>query len=93
MVAILSGCLIRKIILPEINVSGSGVGEAKMEIEYVTAVGAGAGNFLNNVNWDPANESNRMGLEYTGYYRIEYYDVAAGEYEFKFAANGELIAN
>lgn len=75
----------------EINVSGSGVGEAKMDIQYVAAVGAGAGNFLNNVNWDPANESNRMGLEYTGYYRIEYYDVAAGEYEFKFAANGQWV--
>lgn len=71
----------------EIKVTGAGVGEAKLEINYVTAVGAGAGNFLNNVNWDPTDASNKM-TENNGVYSITYTNVAAGDYEFKFAANG-----
>ena len=76
----------------EIKVSGSGVGEAKMEISFVAAVGAGAGGFLNDVNWDPANASNKM-TEENGVYTITYTDVAAGTYEYKFAANGAWTDN
>jgi hypothetical protein len=65
---------------------GAGIGEPDpVVVDYITVVGAGPGGFL---DWDPANESNRMGIEYTGHYRVEYYNVPAGAYEFKFAANG-----
>ena len=75
-----------------IAVSGSGVGEAKMNIDYIAAVGGGAGGFLNDVNWDPANASNKM-TEENGVYTITYTDVAAGTYEYKFAANGAWTDN
>ena len=70
-----------------ISVSGPGVGEAKMEINYVTAVGAGKNGFLNNVDWNPAAASNKM-TEENGVYTISYENVSAGTYEYKFAANG-----
>lgn len=76
----------------KITVSGTGVGEAKMEIKYVTAVGAGKGGFLNNVDWNPAAASNKM-TEENGVYTITYTDVAAGTYEYKFAANGAWTDN
>ena len=56
-------------------------------ITSITAVGAGSGNFLNGVNWDPAATSNHMTEVSTDMYEITYNDVAAGSYEFKFAAN------
>ena len=70
-----------------IAVTGTGVGEAKMEINYITAVGTGSGAFLNGVSWDPAASSNKM-TENNGVYSISYENVAAGTYKYKFAANG-----
>ena len=76
----------------EIGVSGTGVGEAKMEINYVTAVGDGRNGFLNDAPWDPTYASNKM-TENNGVYSITYTDVEAGTYEYKFAANGQWTDN
>lgn len=70
-----------------ITVTGSGVGAVVFEAESITAVGAGAGGFLNNIEWDPAATSNYMTLE-SGIWTIQYEGVEAGSYAFKFAANG-----
>lgn len=70
-----------------ITVTGAGVGEAKMEIKYVTAVGAGKNGFLNNKSWAQADASNKM-TEENGVYTITYKNVGKGTYEYKFAANG-----
>ena len=70
-----------------ISVSGTGVGDAKLEVNYVIAVGAGKGAFLNGKNWDPAASANKM-TENSGIYTITYEGVSAGTYEYKFAANG-----
>ena len=58
-----------------------------MVIESVIAVGEGSGNFLYDVEWDPAFSLNGM-EETEGVYTITYMGVAAGTYEYKFAANG-----
>ena len=58
-----------------------------MVIESVYAVGAGSGNFLYGAEWDPASGFNVMeGVD--NVYTITYMGVAAGTYEYKFAANG-----
>ena len=58
-----------------------------MVIDSVIAVGAGSGNFLYGIEWDPAASLNAM--ENTdGVYTVTYMGVAAGTYEYKFAANG-----
>ncbi|MBQ7346183.1 MAG: hypothetical protein IJW45_09025 [Oscillospiraceae bacterium] len=58
-----------------------------MVIEYISAVGAGSGNFLYGVEWDPASSLNVMdGVD--NVYTITYMGVAAGTYQYKFAANG-----
>ena len=57
-----------------------------LQIDSVTAVGGGKGNFLNGKSWDVAAAANHMsanGMVYT----ISYENVAAGTYEVKFAAN------
>lgn len=72
----------------EITVSGSGIGEATINVDYVIAVGAGAGNFLNNVNWEPNNQANLMTKIAPDVYYIAYENVAVGNYEYKFAGNG-----
>ena len=71
----------------EITVTGTGVGEVKLEINFVTAVGYGANGFLNNVYWDADDTSNKM-TGNNGVYTITYENVGAGTYEYKFAANG-----
>ena len=58
-----------------------------MVIDYIAAVGAGSGNFLYGVAWDPASSVNAMSAE-DGLYSVTYMNVAAGTYEYKFAANG-----
>ena len=67
-----------------VNVTGK-VGEAEpMKIDFVTVVGPET---LTGVEWDPADESTTMdqnGQVYT----LTLMNVDAGEYEFKFAANG-----
>ena len=72
----------------EINVYGDGVIPPVYNISYMTAVGAGQGNFLNGITWDPA-AADRMTEVKPGVYEITYEDVDTNtEYQFKFAANG-----
>ncbi len=71
-----------------ISVAGSGVaGEVAFVVEHIIAVGAGSGSFLNGVAWDPTAQSNKMTEEPAKVYEITYENMAAGAYEFKFAAN------
>ena len=77
----------------EITVSGTGVGEYVFDVQSVTAVGAGEGNFLNGVVWNEASSVNHMTEESEGVWSITYMRVAAGEYEFKFAANDAYTEN
>jgi hypothetical protein len=72
----------------EVYVEGDGIGEVDpMVIESITAVGAGKNGFLNDENWNEKSTANVM-TEADGVYSITYTNVGAGEYEFKFAANG-----
>lgn len=61
-----------------------------LEITSITAVGAGSGNFLYGVSWDPTSSVNYAydTEDAPGVYSVTYSNVAAGSYEFKFAANG-----
>jgi hypothetical protein len=68
------------------TITGTGVGAVVFEAESITAVGAGAGGFLNDIVWDPAASENYM-TNTDGIWSIKYENVAAGAYEFKFAAN------
>ena len=80
-----------------ITATGSGVEFVEpdpMVIESVVAVGGfpegvegDLGKFLNGAIWDVANTDNVM-TNKNGVYTISYTGVAAGTYEFKFAANG-----
>lgn len=70
----------------EIKVSGAGVGAYVFAANSITAVGAGAGAFLNGAKWEQNNASNHM-TNNNGVWSITYTGVAAGTYEFKFAAN------
>lgn len=58
-------------------------------IDTITAVGAGSSNFLYGIEWDPAASVNHAydSEETPGVYTVSYNSVAAGSYEFKFAAN------
>lgn len=66
-----------------------------LEITSITAVGTGSGNFLYGVEWDPTSGLNGASEteEGSGIYTVTYMGVAAGTYEFKFAANGEWTYN
>ena len=76
-----------------VNAAGTGVGAVTgLEVESITAVGAGKGSFLNGKSWDVAAAVNHMtasGQVYT----ITYENVAAGTYEVKFAANNSWNDN
>ncbi len=66
------------------------------QIDRITVVGNGKGNYLHGVTWDPTSSKNRMravtGLE--GVYEINYEDVAAGnDYQLRFTANDSLDYN
>lgn len=66
------------------------------QIDRITVVGNGKGNYLHGVTWDPTSSKNRMravtGLE--GVYEINYEDVAAGnDYQLRFTANDSLEFN
>lgn len=78
----------------EIKVTGAGVTEPTYKVNYVTAVGNGYGNFLNGVNWDPTEESNRLTMVSPDVYEITYEEVDANtDLQFKFAANGTWVLN
>ena len=61
-----------------------------LEINSITAVGTGSGNFLYGVEWDPASGVNAASEteEGSGIYSVTYMGVAAGTYKFKFAGHG-----
>ncbi len=54
----------------------------------IRAVGDGHGTWLNGVQWEPDADANLMTEVSPRVYQIDYEAVAAGDYEFKFVANG-----
>ena len=73
----------------EINVTGDGVVPPVYNISKITAVGAGQGNFLNGIVWDPDAADNQMTEVKPGVYEITFEDCDTNtDYQFKFAANG-----
>lgn len=56
------------------------------KIDFVVVAGSDA--LLNGENWNVESTVNRMTEEDAGYYELKLTNVAAGNYEFKFAANG-----
>ena len=73
----------------EINVTGDGVVPPVYNISKITAVGAGQGNFLNGIVWDPDAADNQMTEVKPGVYEIKFEDCDTNtDYQFKFAANG-----
>ena len=79
----------------EITVSGEGVEKFELNIEKIVAAGNGSqsSSFLNGETWEPGADVNKMTEIESNVYQITYRDVAAGEYEFKFAANGSWDVN
>ncbi|MEE0957872.1 MAG: dockerin type I domain-containing protein [Ruminococcus sp.] len=78
----------------KINVTGDGVEfPPLLLVDKVVAAGNGSGNWLNGVEWDPNSEANEMTGDGNGIYEISYSNVAAGEYAFRFTANGSWVAN
>ena len=76
-----------------VNAEGTGVGAVTgLEIESITAVGAGKGSFLNGKSWDVAASVNHMTAS-GSVYTITFENVAAGTYEVKFAANNSWNDN
>ena len=55
-------------------------------IEYIIAAGSDA--LLNGKDWDVTAEENKLTEVSNGLYQLELENVAAGNYEFKFTANG-----
>jgi len=78
----------------EIAVTGEGVISPTYQIDYLTAVGNGQGNFLNGIVWDPAAKENKMTEVNKGVYEITFEECDTNtEYQFKFAANGSWDVN
>lgn len=72
----------------EITVTGEGVKKSELNIEKLVVAGKGSDSFLNGESWKPDADVNKMTETESNVYQITYRDVAAGNYEFKFAANG-----
>ena len=69
-----------------VSVTGDSVAkETGLEITSMHAVGNGSGNWLNGKNWDVS--ANAMTEVSGNVYEITFKNVAAGSYEYKFAAN------
>lgn len=79
----------------EITVSGEGVEKFELNIEKIVVVGDGSqsSSFLNGESWKPDADVNKMTEIESNVYQITYNDVAAGNYQFKFAANGSWDVN
>ena len=79
----------------KITVTGEGVEKFELNIEKIVAAGNGSqsSSFLNGETWKPGADVNKMTEIESNVYQITYRDVAAGPYEFKFAANGSWIIN
>ena len=97
---VVSDCAVTFVLDVEANTltaTGSGVEEIlpePMNIESIVAVGGlpedaegELGNFLNGAAWDVTSTDN-VAVNKNGVYSVVYTGVAAGTYEFKFAANG-----
>jgi len=56
------------------------------KIDFIVAAGSDA--LLNGKSWDVTAEENKLTEVDEGYYELELKGVAAGSYNFKFAANG-----
>ena len=73
----------------KITVTGDGVKKSELNIEKLVAAGNGSqSSFLNGESWNANADVNKMTEIESNVYQITYRDVAAGEYQFKFAANG-----
>ena len=65
-----------------------------LEIEFITAVGNGDGNWLNGIAWDPADRENEMEMISDKVYQIRFNDIEEYDtYQVKFAANGSWTDN
>ena len=76
----------------KVSVSGSIVAEYVLPVSTVTALGAGANNFLNDKVW-AFSDDNKLSEVSPGVWEISYDNVGAGSYEFKFALDGSWSAN
>ena len=73
----------------EAKAEGDGIGTVTFNLESVRAVGNGGSGFLNDVEWDPADDANLLTEVSDGVYQLVMTDVEGnGNAEFKFAANG-----
>ena len=80
----------------KITVTGDGVKMVTdLEVNSITVVGNGTGNWLNGVNWDQKAEVNHMTQIADKVYQIKYENVKSKEddYQFKFAVNDDWAAN
>ena len=72
-----------------VKVTGANVGrENGLEITSMVAVGGGSGSWLNGEIWVVNSTANAMKEVSDNVYEITFKGVTAGNYEFKFAANG-----
>lgn len=74
----------------KITVTGEGVEKFELNIEKIVVAGNGSqsSSFLKGESWEPGADVNKMTEIESNVYQITYSDVAAGNYQFKFAANG-----
>ena len=79
----------------EINVTGEYVDIVKdLDIDYITVVGNGYENWLNDVNWGVDSDKNTMVEVADKIYKISYTNVTSSDsYRFKFTANGSWADN
>ena len=80
----------------KITVTGDGVKMVTdLEVNSITVVGNGIGNWLNGVSWDQKAEVNHMTQIADKVYQIKYENVKSKEddYQFKFAVNDDWAAN
>ena len=80
----------------EITATGEGVViPTDLEVNSITVVGNGIGNWLNGVSWDQKAEVNHMTQIADKVYQIKYENVKSKEddYQFKFAVNDDWAAN
>ena len=78
----------------KVQITGVGVDiPSKLDIDSITAVGAGSGSFLNGASWDIYSSDNIMTETSTDVYQISYQNVEAGDYDFKFTSSGSWVHN
>lgn len=78
----------------EIRIVGFGVSlNVKFEYSDVAVVGSGVGSWLNGALWDPSVSSNFMTEVKKDFFEITYNNIPAGDYQFKFAFDGDWVHN